>query len=429
MKKIIKLTESDLVNIVKKVLTEQLANVVDTKDEIIKFQNVLINLGYDLGNSGTMKNGVDGKYGPKTKQAIINFQEKNNLTVTGKFDQATQNALALYGMSKTLTDRKKPSSNMDKGLNPLKPKSTKNFEKSAKEKTPAKDKGIFVDCIKNSPKRKDVKTINGSPVIMIDNNYFYGNGRVKTSNGEMGSYFCYEDGVKIKNDKGEKTYLETGVKTSHEETSRFSGGVMGFLRKTFPNVAEIFSTKPLTSKDFTESQKQVVFDVIQNAITKRGQSRQQGCTEYIDYSPEIDQQLNKNGGATNTEMVLGSALSDEFRIATLLGRFCYKLQPNGSYLVNDDYDFHKWSSFTVKPNEIKGMSYPEKISYIRSKTDLSYYGAIRHIGYLEHPDNAPEATKTKITLNIDPGYFAKKENSLRADLSKPNNQDSTTAIT
>jgi hypothetical protein len=33
-KKIIKLTESDLINIVKKVLNEQLVNVIDTSEEI-----------------------------------------------------------------------------------------------------------------------------------------------------------------------------------------------------------------------------------------------------------------------------------------------------------------------------------------------------------------------------------------------------------
>jgi hypothetical protein len=41
MKKIIKLTESDLEMIVKRVIKEQLANVVDTKKEIIKFQQIL----------------------------------------------------------------------------------------------------------------------------------------------------------------------------------------------------------------------------------------------------------------------------------------------------------------------------------------------------------------------------------------------------
>ena len=297
--------------------------------------------------------------------------------------------------------------------------------------TSVKDKKnyeIFIDCVKNSPKKQILKTKSGNLIILINGHHFYNNGRVKKPNNEMANYFCYEDGVRIKNDSGEKTYLKTGVKTYHEETSKFSDGLIGFLRKTFPNVAEILSTKPLTGKDFTESQKEVVFNVIQNAISQRNQSRKQGCTEYIDYDSEIDQQLNKNGGATTAEMLLGTGFSNKFRVATLLGRFCYSLQSNGSYLVKDDYDFHKWSSFTVTPKEIKGMTYPQKIGYIMDKTGLSPYGAIRHIGYLEHPDNAPEATKTKITLNIDPGYFVKQNKSLNNDLGKPNNQDNTTIV-
>lgn len=95
MKKIIKLTESDLFNIVKKVLNEQLSNVVDTPEEIKQFQQTLVNLGYDLGKSGVQKNGVDGYYGPKTKAALINYQKKNNINPTGVFDQTTQNDLGL----------------------------------------------------------------------------------------------------------------------------------------------------------------------------------------------------------------------------------------------------------------------------------------------------------------------------------------------
>lgn len=95
MKKIIKLTESDLVNIVKKVLNEQLANVVNTPKEVMDFQQRLVNLGYDLGKSGQNKDGVDGKIGRRTRRAIKNFQLKNKLKPTGVLDQLTQNALSL----------------------------------------------------------------------------------------------------------------------------------------------------------------------------------------------------------------------------------------------------------------------------------------------------------------------------------------------
>jgi peptidoglycan hydrolase-like protein with peptidoglycan-binding domain len=95
MKKIVKLTESDLVNIVKKVINEQLVNVVDTPKEIKQIQQKLVNLGYDLGPSGPNKDGVDGYIGRRTRKAIKDFQTKNNIKSTGVLDQTTQNALSL----------------------------------------------------------------------------------------------------------------------------------------------------------------------------------------------------------------------------------------------------------------------------------------------------------------------------------------------
>jgi peptidoglycan hydrolase-like protein with peptidoglycan-binding domain len=413
--KIIKLTESDLKHIVKKVLIEQRAvpsaQRGQKNDDTRQIQQALKLKGYKLGTTGPNGDGVDGDFGPTTQKAIKDFQTRMKLRPTGVVDQQTRNYLfAGFANSQFLSTL--PGSVDRERLTGTKTTSSKSTEKKSTAGKPTASKtadaqGTFFTCVKDSPKKKVITTKDGSSVILIDNHYFFSNGRVKMPNGKMGSYFCYENGVKIKDAQDKKTYVETGVKTTREETSRFSGGIEGFFRKTFPNVAQIFNTKPLTGEDFTESQKQVVFNVIQNAINQRKQSRTKGCTEYIDYNPEIDQQLNKNGGATTAEMVLGSGFSDEFRVATLLGRFCYTLQPNGSYLVKDDYDFHKWKSFTVSKNELAGMSYPEKIGYIMDKTDLSPYGAIRHIGYLEHPAEAPEATKTKIVLNIDSGYFAK----------------------
>jgi hypothetical protein len=410
MKRIIKLTESDLEMIVKKVIKEQLAVPTASRgqkgEDTKKIQQALRLKGYNLGTTGPNNDGVDGDFGPATQRAIKDFQTKMKLSPTGGVDQQTRNYLfAGFANSQFLntlpgrTDIKKSTGAKTTG------------EKTTGAKTTAsktdKVEVDFLDCVKNSPNKKVFVVKDGSTVILIDGHYFFNNGRVKIPNGKIGTYFCYENGVKIKDPEGKKTYVETGVKTNREETSRFGGGIEGFFRKTFPNVAQIFSTKPLTGQDFTESQKQVVFNVIQNAINQRKQDRTKGCTEYIDYNEDIDQQLNKNGGATTAEMVLGSGFSDEFRVATLLGRFCYTLNPNGSYLVKDDYDFHKWKSFTVSKGELDGMSYPEKIGYIMDKTDLSPYGAIRHIGYLEHPAEAPAATKTKIVLNIDSGYFAK----------------------
>jgi peptidoglycan hydrolase-like protein with peptidoglycan-binding domain len=95
MKKVIKLTESDLVNIVKKVITEQLSNVIDTPEEIKSAQQRLVKLGYNLGTTGPKKDGVDGYIGRITRSAIKDFQVKNRIKPTGVLDQTTQNSLFL----------------------------------------------------------------------------------------------------------------------------------------------------------------------------------------------------------------------------------------------------------------------------------------------------------------------------------------------
>jgi peptidoglycan hydrolase-like protein with peptidoglycan-binding domain len=43
---------------------------------------MLLYLGYDLGESGKNKSGVDGDFGDSTQNAVIQFQKENNLKDT-----------------------------------------------------------------------------------------------------------------------------------------------------------------------------------------------------------------------------------------------------------------------------------------------------------------------------------------------------------
>lgn len=105
MKKIIKLTESDLIKIVKKLIKEQVEENTDIVNGLIELsnknvtlinepkkkslkpfnpdteilQNALISLGYELP-----KFGVDGKFGRETQRAVEEFQYENGLSVDGK---------------------------------------------------------------------------------------------------------------------------------------------------------------------------------------------------------------------------------------------------------------------------------------------------------------------------------------------------------
>ena len=388
MKKIIKLTESDLETIVKRVINEQnygLPNFSTNLGGIKGIQQALINKGYSVG-----KDEVDGKLGPDTKKAIIAYQKANGIKPTGNVGPITSKSLGIQ--SPTSTTQNNQGNNLEKQSKLIKTKNNNTV-------------GMFLDCVNNSPKKQYKKLKDGSEVLLIDGHYFYKNNSVMMPNRKMGQYFCYKNGVKIKDIQGNKTYLDTGVETKHEETSRFSGGITGFLRKTAPNIAELFFTRPLTDQDFTENQKKVLFNVIQNAIN-RGVDSRNGCVEYGDYSDEIKNQLDNGKGAGIIDTILGTSMDDKFRMATTLGRFCYQFKPDGSYTVSDKYDFSKAKSYNITLEELKGKKYPEQLLYVMAKSKSTPYRAARQIAYLEHPDTAPESTKTPITLKIDGGYYA-----------------------
>lgn len=105
MKKVVKITESDLNKLVNRILKEALeGDVVDfetssdvrnainnfnsnsSNDQIERMkeiQRALKKLKYNLGTTGPNKDGVDGKYGQLTYNAIVDFQKKNGIKKTG----------------------------------------------------------------------------------------------------------------------------------------------------------------------------------------------------------------------------------------------------------------------------------------------------------------------------------------------------------
>jgi peptidoglycan hydrolase-like protein with peptidoglycan-binding domain len=119
MKRIIKLTESDLNRLVSRILTEALdgdvegfesaAEVrdaitnydkggVDAKERMKEIQRALKSKGYNLGRSGPNKDGVDGKYGQLTYNAIVDYQRKNGIKRTGWVGKLTSAKLGVEPM-------------------------------------------------------------------------------------------------------------------------------------------------------------------------------------------------------------------------------------------------------------------------------------------------------------------------------------------
>lgn len=62
---------------------------MNSKTEVMVLQALLDKLGYDVGP-------IDGIYGPKTRQAIIDFQKDRGLNPTGVIDEETSQVVASY---------------------------------------------------------------------------------------------------------------------------------------------------------------------------------------------------------------------------------------------------------------------------------------------------------------------------------------------
>lgn len=133
MKQVIRLTETQLKNIIKNVISEQtvptsssfIRNTPKPSTSIPDTDSPESTGGPSLGNGGARNNtpeqdiiyvqkGLlrmnfgqgyfkpDGKFGPKTKEVVITFQKSKGLPPTGVVDQATAQALGIFPLIKTL---------------------------------------------------------------------------------------------------------------------------------------------------------------------------------------------------------------------------------------------------------------------------------------------------------------------------------------
>lgn len=72
---------------------ERMLRVGDEGDDVAALQDMLTDLGYDLGKTGPKKDGVDGDFGAKTDAAVRDFQRKNGLNADGIVGPKTYAAL------------------------------------------------------------------------------------------------------------------------------------------------------------------------------------------------------------------------------------------------------------------------------------------------------------------------------------------------
>lgn len=96
--RIIKLTESDLEKIVKKVLREDAEPLPDMENvplgKVEAVQQALVDAGYDIGPAG-----VDGVFGRNTRNAVIKYQKDNGIKQTGNVGPVTSGKLGVQPLT------------------------------------------------------------------------------------------------------------------------------------------------------------------------------------------------------------------------------------------------------------------------------------------------------------------------------------------
>lgn len=102
MKNILLITEEEklrILNLHKKAINESLN---EGEDKTIKLAQFILKNYHkkDLGTSGPNRDGIDGRYGKSTKNAILSFQKDKNIPQTGILDTQTKNAMKLSSYEK-----------------------------------------------------------------------------------------------------------------------------------------------------------------------------------------------------------------------------------------------------------------------------------------------------------------------------------------
>lgn len=198
-----------------------------------------------------------------------------------------------------------------------------------------------------------------------------------------------------------KAYVESKKKPKEVKKEDYEEGFfMKTIRKVFPNIVQYFNKKSLTNEDFTESHLKVIKETIKNAIDRTNKSKY-GATEYIDYGQKFDQVLNARGRKFMDFIKLYWSNKAAFDVATVLGRFTYKKNQDGTYKVTDKYDFSNQYDISKEDLDWDNSNWLNKVIKAKElKPEIGLYGAIRHVAHLDQPSHI-DSDPPKIELNID----------------------------
>lgn len=202
---------------------------------------------------------------------------------------------------------------------------------------------------------------------------------------------------KIPFKKGSSKMISVGIDPVSVGIDAVVVGFKKWVRKTYPNISQLFFARNLLTDDFSGSQLEEIRKIVKNAIKRTG--KKSGGTEYADYGSNVVNKWFGEGGVKTTDMISNTILADpKFMIATTLGRFSYAVQ-NGQIKISDIYDFKKIPDANTEAKDLRSLSYPQKVMRVMSDNSVNPYVAIRHLGYLEYPEESSVA-KPKINIEL-----------------------------
>jgi len=191
----------------------------------------------------------------------------------------------------------------------------------------------------------------------------------------------------------------------------FKDNIKQYLRQQAPHIAQLYSTRDLSSKDFRSEDLKMMGMLINNAI-KDGENKSNadsGVVTYNQYRTDVASDVAK-GEMMSAKQISNQLMQDpEVLVALTLGQFNYQKNDDGSYTITDKYDFSKWKTINTKKDEVKDLSYPAALRKIMSDNNVGIYPAIRHMAYLEAPDDVPGAIAKKVVVTIPAKYVTDYE--------------------
>lgn len=188
--------------------------------------------------------------------------------------------------------------------------------------------------------------------------------------------------------------------SDNSESDEEDDGYFSWIRKIFPNFSQLLDGKEMDESDFTDNQKEILIKTIKNSKKRVPSfvSRKKGGVTYVDYGENIAKEFENERGSPSTWDVLWRTVTknDSFALATLLGKFDWTENEDGSYSIEDYYDFKdpKYKELIgVNRETLEGLSIQE----LSDKYNLTYYEAARTKGWVDHPETIPEK---RLAINL-----------------------------